>query len=321
MVSVVSLMSAVSLADVTGEAPPVVGPYTAATGLPVVGDPGEHGRPARPAQPDWPGHPAQPVGPPPMRPSPPPPIVGPPLTPPTGPMPPAVPAGAGSAFGGAGQAASPIPGDVGRREERRDPRREMPQDQPRGKPQRQKQPKRDDRRPGGSAAPPSGPTPIGKARGRRRTGPVLGLAAAAAIVGAVGGGAAVVKTGYFQEKQQVFNEAVAPIAGDTVTATDKKTGAHIEAALTSRPWGTKVEFQVTKIEGPQSCRLVAVRENGETEVLSTWTVPDGGYGYEVRPQPLALEAATALASKDITHLRVQAMDPHGDPSTLVTVRV
>ena len=76
--------------------------------------------------------------------------------------------------------------------------------------------------------------------------------------------------------------------------------------------------------GPQAPLLdlarAALADRGAAVRTITWTVPDGGYGYEVRPQPLALEAATALASNDITHLRVQAMDPNGDPSTLVTVR-
>jgi hypothetical protein len=317
MVSVVAMMADVSLADVTGEAPPVVGPYTAANGLPVIGTP-------PPARQTPPMRPSQPVGPPPMVPSPPPPVVGPPLTPPTGQVPPPM-RGQGPALSGPGAASPhPAPGD-GRRDERRDQRREKPQD-PRlqGTRPAKAKGKRDDRRPGGTTAPPAAPKPISQARGnrpKRRTGRALGIAAAAAVVGAVAGGAGVVESGLFQEKQQVITEAVAPIAGPTVSETDKRTGAHIEAALTSRPWGTNIEFQVTKIEGPKTCRLIAVRENGETEVLSTWTVPDGGYGYEVRPQPLALEAATALESDDITQLRVQAMDPNGDPSNLVTVRV
>src|SRR4051812_42269489 len=55
MVSVVALMSDVTLADITGEAP--VGPYTAATGIPVVGQPATSMPPVPPVAPVAPGTP------------------------------------------------------------------------------------------------------------------------------------------------------------------------------------------------------------------------------------------------------------------------
>ena len=265
MVQVVTLMSDVSLADISDDAPPVMGPYTAATGLPAVG------MPTRPPAPSVP-----------------------PMTSPVG-VPVPAPFGDPTA----------VPVEGGRREDRRDDRRE-------------------ERRPAAAAPVPS-PVPISRGRSKRRRGATVLLVAAAAVVGAVAGGAAVVETGYFDQPAQGPVQAtdgeVVPITGEKVSATDKRTGAHVEAALDSKAWGTKVSFSVTKIEGPKSCRLVAVRKNGDTEVLSSWTVPDGGYGYEVRPQPLSLTAATAIRSKDLTHLLVQAVDDEGDPSTLVSVRV
>jgi len=266
MVQVVTLMSDVSLADISDDAPPVMGPYTAATGLPAVG------MPTRPPAPSVP-----------------------PMTSPVG-VPVPAPFGDPTA----------VPVEGGRREDRRDDRRE-------------------ERRPAAAAPVPS-PVPISRGRSKRRKGgTVLLAAAAAAVVGAVAGGAVVAETGYFdppaQAPVQASDGEVVPITGEKVSATDKRTGAHVEAALDSKAWGTKVSFSVTKIEGPKSCRLVAVRKNGDTEVLSSWDVPDGGYGYEVRPQPLSLTAATAMRAKDMTRLEVQAMDDDGDPSTLVTVRV
>jgi anti-sigma factor RsiW len=283
MVSVVTWLADVRLEDITGEAPPVMGPYTAGGGIPAVGYP----------------------------------QAGPPLTPPVGPVgPPAGPTTpAPLPFG------DPVAMPVEPRREdprvRRDDRRDDPRDP--------RDPRGDDRRAAASPVPPQ-PTPISHGRSkRRRRGGVVLLAAAAAIVGVVAGGAAVVETGFLvdQQNQAATNDAEAApsLTGDTVSATDKKTGAHVDAALESRPWGTRVSFSVTKIEGPKSCRLIAVRKNGDTEVLSTWTVPEGGYGYEPRPQPLSLQAATALRSKDIAQLKVQAMDENGDPATLVTVRV
>jgi hypothetical protein len=293
MVSVVALLADVTLADVTGEAP--VGPYTAATGIPVGGQqqppvaPAPHQTPPAPPvapAPQMPQRPQMPAQMPQARPQEP--FTGPSLVP-------------GAESGRE---------DWSRRDERRDDRHE----------------RQDDRRPAAAVPPPTGPTPISRARSKRRRGASVLLAAAAAVVGAVGGGAAVAQSGYFQEQappaDQAFNDTTPRKYTDAVYSnTDKKTGAHVDANLVSRPWGTNVAFTVTKIRGPKECRLVAVRQNGETEVLSTWTVPDGGYGFKERPQPLSLETATSLVSDDITHLKVQELDDDGDPSTLVTVRV
>ena len=175
----------------------------------------------------------------------------------------------------------------------------------------------------------TGPTPSSRRRKGSARRAVL-LAAAAALVGAVGGGAVVAQTGYFQEQPatsarsgdgQADGVTGLQTGGEMYSNTDKNTGAHVDAQLVSRPWGTNVAFRVTKIKGPKECRLVAVRPGGRTEVLSTWTVPDGGYGFAERPQPLALVAATSLRADDMTQLKVQELEPGGDVSTLVAVRV
>ncbi len=107
--------------------------------------------------------------------------------------------------------------------------------------------------------------------------------------------------------------------GERFSTTDPRTGVRADVALESKPWGTQVSFAVWNVKGPLTCRLLAVRTSGKTELLSTWKVPEGGYGTAAQPQPLTLQAATALPRGDLAHVQVQALDAGGNPSTLVTV--
>jgi hypothetical protein len=113
-----------------------------------------------------------------------------------------------------------------------------------------------------------------------------------------------------------------PIGGSArrLTDTDTTTGVHADVVLESKPWGTLVSFGVSDISGPRNCRLVAVRTDGKSEVLSSWTVPQQGYGKNTRPRELTLQAATATTRQDIAALQVQDVSPKGAAATLVTVR-
>ena len=64
---------------------------------------------------------------------------------------------------------------------------------------------------------------------------------------------------------------------------------------------------------------MVVRKNATTEVISTWSVPEGGYGTNTRPQGLELSASTSALPKDIKQLQVQSVDANGVASPLVTV--
>jgi hypothetical protein len=86
-----------------------------------------------------------------------------------------------------------------------------------------------------------------------------------------------------------------------------------------KDWGTQVSFAVSNVKGPLTCRLVAVRTDGNSEVLSTWTVGDKGWGTAAQPEPLLLQAATALPRADIAHIQVQSIDSKGATETLVRV--
>ena len=109
------------------------------------------------------------------------------------------------------------------------------------------------------------------------------------------------------------------VEGDQVEATDPTTGVQTTMFLVTKDYGTRINFSLRKLPGPRVCRLVVVRKNATTEVISTWSVPDGGYGTNTRPQGLELSASTSALPKDIKQLQVQSVDANGVASPLVTV--
>lgn len=108
--------------------------------------------------------------------------------------------------------------------------------------------------------------------------------------------------------------------GERLTAVDTKTGVKAEMMLESRPFGTQVSFALSRLSGPRTCRMVVLRKSGSAEVISTWMVPDSGYGTDARPAPLMLQAATAVPRADIREIQVQAIGTDGVATALVTVR-
>ncbi|MEV4822462.1 zf-HC2 domain-containing protein [Micromonospora sp. NPDC049274] len=107
--------------------------------------------------------------------------------------------------------------------------------------------------------------------------------------------------------------------GDQVDATDPTTGVQTTMFLVEREYGTRINFSLRKLPGPRICRLVVVRKNASTEVVSSWSVPAGGYGTNSRPQGLELSASTSALASDIKQLQVQSIDGNGVASPLVTV--
>ncbi|RZU49549.1 putative zinc finger protein [Krasilnikovia cinnamomea] len=109
------------------------------------------------------------------------------------------------------------------------------------------------------------------------------------------------------------------LAGERFGGSDPRSGVRADVALEKKDWGTQVSFAVSNIKGPLNCRLVAVRTDGGSEVLTTWTVPEKGWGTAENPNPLLLQAVTALPRDDIAHLQVQSVNDKGTADTLVRV--
>jgi hypothetical protein len=109
-----------------------------------------------------------------------------------------------------------------------------------------------------------------------------------------------------------------PLAGEVVSRTDERSGVRLDAGLEPKDWGTQVQFAVANIKGPLTCRLVAVRTDGGSEVLSTWTVGEKGWGTAAQPEPLLLQGVTALPRAKIAHVQVQSIGADGATEALVT---
>ncbi|MGW4297268.1 anti-sigma factor family protein [Micromonospora chersina] len=107
--------------------------------------------------------------------------------------------------------------------------------------------------------------------------------------------------------------------GDQHDATDPGTGVKTTMWLASKEYGTQIDLQLTRLPGPRTCRLVVVRKNATSEVVSTWSVPGGGYGTNTNQLPLELSASTSAPLKDIEKIQVQSVDVNGVASPLVTV--
>ncbi|PZG00953.1 anti-sigma factor family protein [Micromonospora deserti] len=107
--------------------------------------------------------------------------------------------------------------------------------------------------------------------------------------------------------------------GEQTNVIDPSTGVQATFFVASKEFGTKVNFTLGKLPGPRTCRLVVVRKNATTEVISTWSVPGGGYGTNTNPTILTLSASTSARVNEIKQFQVQSVDPNGVASPLVTV--
>lgn len=101
-----------------------------------------------------------------------------------------------------------------------------------------------------------------------------------------------------------------------VTATDPATKVGAEIAMEDMPWGTHVGLKLAGVWGPLSCDLVAVSRDGTEQTVTTWSVPDWGYGVPSHPAPLETHGGTGIRRKDIDRFEVRTLDGR----RLVTVK-
>ncbi len=100
---------------------------------------------------------------------------------------------------------------------------------------------------------------------------------------------------------------------DRVSATDPATRVSATVALEKKAWGTEAVLELKNVKGPQKCSLIAVGKNGERETLSSWTVPDWGYGIpdattEKAKKPLYVHGGAAFEPNQIDHFEVMTFD-------------
>ncbi|MGV9246619.1 anti-sigma factor family protein [Streptomyces sp. NPDC003710] len=152
---------------------------------------------------------------------------------------------------------------------------------------------------------------------KRRRGFYLVAAAAALIIGgpltvmAVNGGG---DSGTAQDPmamgpaQQAFQ-----IMKDKHSATDPKTKVDAVVAVEPRDWGTHAVLQLKNVKGPLKCSLIAVGRNGERETVTSWSVPEWGYGItnaktEEAKKPLYVHGGAAFTPNQIDHFEVMTFD-------------
>ncbi|KUJ65025.1 hypothetical protein ACZ90_52750 [Streptomyces albus subsp. albus] len=102
--------------------------------------------------------------------------------------------------------------------------------------------------------------------------------------------------------------------GEKTTAVDPVTKVSATVSLQRRPWGTGVALRLDHVTGPRRCDLVAVGRNGERQVVTTWSVPAGGYGGSGgaagawKPEPLYAHGGAAFPRDGIDRFEVRTLD-------------
>ncbi|MFG2679018.1 zf-HC2 domain-containing protein [Streptomyces sp. NPDC048392] len=162
-----------------------------------------------------------------------------------------------------------------------------------------------------------------RASKRRRNFYLVGTAAALIIGGpfaavATTGGGGGDDTGggrRTESSQQAASPAESAFAAmpDRVTATDPATRVSATVALEKKAWGTETVLELKNLKGPQKCSLIAVGKNGERETLTSWTVPDWGYGIpdattDKAKKPLYVHGGAAFEPNQIAHFEVMTFD-------------
>ncbi|HEX4814076.1 MAG TPA: zf-HC2 domain-containing protein [Nonomuraea sp.] len=98
------------------------------------------------------------------------------------------------------------------------------------------------------------------------------------------------------------------LTGDTHSATDPATGAAAVVGLEDKGWGTHVALELWGVRGPLQCRMLAVGDDGRSEVVVSWGVPDKGYGVPGSPDPLVLHGGTSLPRDDLNRFTIETFD-------------
>jgi anti-sigma-K factor RskA len=88
-----------------------------------------------------------------------------------------------------------------------------------------------------------------------------------------------------------------------------------KVSVTAQDWGTQADLELGGITGPLKCQLFAVTYGGDSQVMTSWSVPVKGFGVPDSPEPLRVSGGTALAPSEIERFEVRTEDG----SLLVTV--
>ncbi|GAA5064603.1 anti-sigma factor family protein [Streptomyces similanensis] len=158
---------------------------------------------------------------------------------------------------------------------------------------------------------------VSERRARKRRTTFYLVAAAAALI--IGGPLTVYAVGGADGGTGSATVAAAPAKAafqamtDKVTATDPVTHATATVALEKKDWGTNAVLELKNVTGPERCSLIAVGKNGERETITSWSVPNWGYGLpnartEEAKSPLYVRGGAAFEPGQIDHFEVMTFD-------------
>lgn len=145
-------------------------------------------------------------------------------------------------------------------------------------------------------------------RGRHRKRRLALVAAAAALVLAASFGGAALLAGEDATSPPDLVQA-AYEAGEKFHGSEPGggPGGDVDAtvSLTGKRWGTEVAVRLAGVSGPRTCGLVAVGRDGTEQTVTTWAVPDEGYG---AGKAVYYLGGAAYDPADIDHFEVRTLD-------------
>jgi hypothetical protein len=109
------------------------------------------------------------------------------------------------------------------------------------------------------------------------------------------------------------------IWGERHNGSDAKTGASGLVGLESKGWGTHVGLELRGVRGPLKCKLEAVSKTGARDTVTTWAVPNKGYGVPGQPNPLIVHGGTAIPRQDLARFEVRIDNNGSDGGTLLSI--
>jgi hypothetical protein len=163
------------------------------------------------------------------------------------------------------------------------------------------------------------------ARGGRRLAVAAGIAAAVLAGGSFAAGAALTGTTPSGNPPSTNDIAGLASAGPSPAvisrrqATDAATGVRADLTVASVQWGSQIDLTLAGVRGPLRCELLAVGADQHSTVVASWLVSPTGYGVPGQPNPLRIQAATALSLGATSHFDIRATSPDGSVATLVSI--
>jgi hypothetical protein len=163
-------------------------------------------------------------------------------------------------------------------------------------------------------------TQINWARGRQRTMMWLAVAAAAVLLvvlplmawksaespTAQGG----VPLGTLEPAPTSTSGTAAVAGAHVVQGSDPETGVSANIAVQPESWGTRVDLELRGVSGPMDGLLVAVSRSGYSQVVTSWRVPEPGFGVPGAPEPLRVRGGVGFTETDIERFDVRSGTGH-----------